>query len=83
MAQVPKISITKTDSDWKLNALRHTHASYAIAAGVALDSMLFEFGHVGGVETLRKHYLGRATKQEALEFYNLRPSKSTPQTTKK
>ncbi|MCP5537741.1 MAG: hypothetical protein H7A51_16095 [Akkermansiaceae bacterium] len=62
-----------TRGKWPQNALRHTHASYAIASGVSLESMLFEFGHVGGVETLRKHYLGRATKAQAKEFFTLRP----------
>lgn len=62
-----------TRGKWPQNALRHTHASYAIASGTSLESMLFEFGHVGGVETLRKHYLGRATKTQAKEFYALRP----------
>jgi len=63
-----------TCGKWPQNALRHTHASYAIAAGTPLDAMLFEFGHVGGVEMLRKHYLGRATKSQAHAFYQLRPS---------
>lgn len=59
---------------WPQNALRHSHASYAIAAGESLEKLLFEFGHVGGVEVLRKHYVGRATKKQAEEFFALRPS---------
>jgi integrase len=59
---------------WPQNALRHSHATYAIAAGEPLEKLLFEFGHVGGIEVLRKHYVGRATKKQAEEFFSLRPS---------
>lgn len=51
-----------TRGRWPQNALRHSHASYAsyaIAVGIPLETLLFEFGHVGGVEILRKHYLCR------------------------
>ena len=58
---------------WPQNALRHSHATYAIAVGIPLESLLFEFGHVGGVEVLRKHYLGRATKNQAKVFFAIRP----------
>ena len=63
-----------TRGRWPQNALRHSHASYAIAAGVPLDSLLFEFGHVGGIEILRKHYLGRATRKQAEVFFSIMPS---------
>ncbi len=63
-----------TRGRWPQNALRHSHASYAVASGAPLESLLFEFGHVGGVDVLRKHYLGRATKAQAAEFFALRPS---------
>jgi integrase len=62
-----------TRGRWPQNALRHTHASYAIAAGASLESLLFEFGHSGGGEVLRKHYLGRATKSQSEEFFSIRP----------
>lgn len=65
-----------TRGKWPQNALRHTHASYAVAAGTPLESLLFEFGHAGGVEVLRKHYLGRATKKQARAFFSLRPFKA-------
>lgn len=58
---------------WPQNALRHTHATYAIASGITLDTLLFEFGHAGGVEVLRKHYVGRATKTQAERFYSIHP----------
>jgi integrase len=59
---------------WPQNALRHSHATYAIAAGEPLEKLLFEFGHVGGIEVLRKHYVGRASKAQAAKFFALRPS---------
>ena len=48
------------------NALRHTAASVALALGKPLESLIFEHGHSGGTEMLRKHYIGRMPKKEAL-----------------
>jgi len=62
-----------TRGAWPQNALRHTHASYAIAAGASIESMLFEFGHSGGPQLLREHYLGRASKKEAVAFFAIGP----------
>lgn len=67
-----------TRGKWPQNSLRHTHASYSVASGVPLETMLFEFGHVGGIEVLRKHYVGRATKVQSEEFFSLRPRQTTP-----
>jgi hypothetical protein len=53
--------------------LRHTFASYAIAGGTPLEEMLFSFGHTGSPSLLRQHYLGRATKKAALDFFAIRP----------
>ncbi|MDB2673702.1 hypothetical protein N9Y81_01975 [Akkermansiaceae bacterium] len=55
------------------NALRHSHATYAIAAGMELQTLLFEFGHTGGESTLREHYTGRASKKVALEYFSIIP----------
>lgn len=62
-----------TRGAWPQNVMRHTFASYAIAAGTPLEEMLFSFGHTGGPALLRQHYLGRATKKAALEFFAIRP----------
>ncbi len=59
---------------WPQNALRHSHASYAIAAGVPLESLLFEFGHTGSPSVLREHYVGRASKKEAIAFFKIGPN---------
>ncbi len=58
---------------WPQNALRHSHASYAVASGVPLESLLFEFGHAGNHTLLRQHYVGRASKKQALEFFSIAP----------
>lgn len=62
-----------TRGAWPQNVMRHTFASYAIAAGVPLDEMLFSFGHTGGTALLRQHYVGRASKKEALAYFAIRP----------
>ena len=62
-----------TRGAWPQNVMRHTFASYAIAAGVPLDEMLFSFGHTGGTALLRQHYVGRASKKEALAYFASMP----------
>lgn len=62
-----------TRGRWPQNALRHSHASYAIASGTALETLLFEFGHTGTANVLRVHYVGRASKKQALEFFAVMP----------
>ena len=59
--------------EWPQNALRHSHASYAVAAGVSLESLLFEFGHAGSPALLRQHYIGRASKAAALQYFAIMP----------
>lgn len=62
-----------TRGAWPQNALRHSHASYAVASGVKLETLLFEFGHVGSPALLRAHYVGRASKKQALEYFAIMP----------
>lgn len=66
---LPKLTFGK----WPQNALRHSHASYAVAIGVPLESLLFEFGHAGNPTLLRQHYVGTASKKQALEFFAIMP----------
>ena len=63
-----------TRGTWPQNALRHSHASYAIASGVPLESLLFEFGHTGSAAVLREHYVGKASKKQALAFFSIAPA---------
>ena len=58
---------------WPQNALRHSHASYAVAAGVPLEALLFEFGHAGNPTLLRQHYVGRCRKIDALAYFKIAP----------
>jgi integrase len=59
---------------WPQNGLRHSHASYAVAAGVPLESLLFEFGHTGNPSVLRTHYVGRVSKKESAAFFAIAPT---------
>ncbi|MDB4353824.1 hypothetical protein N9Z02_00825 [Akkermansiaceae bacterium] len=72
-ARILKVQPKPTRGRWPQNALRHSNATYSINAGVPIETLLFEFGHVGGVEVLKRHYLGRATKNQAKAFFELRP----------
>jgi integrase len=59
--------------EWPQNALRHTAASVALALGKELQTLIFEHGHSGGTEMLRKHYIGRVTKKDAQAIWVLGP----------
>lgn len=58
---------------WPQDATRHTFGTYSINSGVTLDHFLWEFGHSGNTRTLKTHYLGRASKKQALEFFAIMP----------
>ena len=59
--------------DWPANALRHTAASVVLALGKPLETLIFEHGHTGGVEMLRRHYIGAMPKAEALKIWATGP----------
>jgi len=59
--------------EWSHNALRHTHASVLVAMGTPLETLTFEFGHSGGAQVLKAHYVGVMPKAEATKIMNLRP----------
>ncbi len=63
---------------WPQNALRHSHASYAVAFGVKLETLLFEFGHSGNSNLLRQHYVGKASKKEAIAYHAILPDPDLP-----
>lgn len=60
--------------DWPQNALRHSHASYSVASGASLETLLFEFGHTANPAVLRSHYVGRASKKAAVKFFAIAPA---------
>lgn len=38
-----------------------------------LESLLFEFGHTTNPAVLREHYVGRASKKDAIAFFTIGP----------
>jgi integrase/recombinase XerD len=73
----PPMDATPPDDlpEWPQNALRHTAATVSIALGKPIETLTFEHGHVGGLEMLRRHYVGAMPKAEALKIWALRPEK--------
>lgn len=65
-----------TRGAWPSNACRHTCASVQVAIGTPLDDLTFKFGHSGGHDLLRKHYVSRLTKKDALAILAIGPNGS-------
>jgi hypothetical protein len=63
--------------EWPQNALRHTAATVSIALGKPIETLTFEHGHVGGLEMLRRHYVGAMPKKEALAIWSIGPHGKT------
>lgn len=63
--------------EWPQNALRHTAASVAVALKKPLPDLLFEHGHTGGEETLKKNYLGLMPKSQAKAIWELTPGRKS------
>ena len=76
---VKKFGLVETPDEklpeWPQNALRHTAASVSVALKKPLPDLLFEHGHTGGEETLKKHYLGLMPPSEAKAIWGLEPAK--------
>ena len=64
-----------TRGPWPANACRHTCASVQTAIGTPLEELIFKFGHSGGTDMLRRHYVARMTKKEAQAILSIAPSK--------
>lgn len=62
-----------TRGQWPQNALRHTCASVLVAMGETLEALTFQFGHAGGQDLLRRHYVARLTKKEAIAILAVGP----------
>ena len=73
-AEVLKVKTTR--GEWPSNACRHTCASVQVAIGTPLDDLTFKFGHSGGHDLLRKHYVSRLTKKDALAILAIGPNGS-------
>lgn len=66
-----------TRGPWPSNACRHTCASVQIAIGTSLEDLTFKFGHSGGHDLLRAHYVARLTKKDALAILSSGPNGTT------
>lgn len=62
-----------TRGPWPANACRHTCASVQVAIGTPLEELIFKFGHSGGHDLLRSHYVSRLTKKDALAILSTGP----------
>jgi len=65
-----------TRGPWPANACRHTCASVQVAIGTPLEDLTFKFGHAGGHEVLRAHYVARLSRKEAVAVLSIGPRKS-------
>lgn len=63
-----------TRGAWPANACRHTCASVQVAIDTPLEKLIFAFGHSGGHDMLRKHYVSRLTKSDARKILSIRPA---------
>jgi integrase len=72
LKKLPKI----TRGKWPTNACRHTCASVQVAIGTPLDDLTFKFGHSGGHDLLRRHYVSRLTKKDAIAILSIGPGGS-------
>jgi hypothetical protein len=70
LGQLPKI----TRGKWPGNAPRHTCASVQVAIGTPLEDLTFKFGHSSGHDLLRRHYVSRLSKKDALAILSIGPS---------
>lgn len=73
LAKPPK----PTRGAWPANACRHTCASVQVAIGTRLEALTFAFGHSGGHDLLKKHYVGRMTRKDALAILAIAPAGAT------
>jgi integrase len=62
------------DRPWPHDALRHTFATYAVAATMDPGRVSLWMGHEGNPTTLFRHYRGITTETEAKKFWALRPT---------
>jgi integrase len=62
-----------TRGSWPANAPRHTCASVQVAIGTPIADLVFKFGHSGGIEMLRSHYVSRMERSDADAILAIRP----------
>lgn len=62
---------------WLPDVARHSYATYHFAMYENQDKLQGQMGHSGKAYILTKHYKGLATKEEAEEFWNIKPANAT------
>lgn len=62
-----------TKGTWPANSPRHTCASVLVAMGTPLESLIFQFGHSGGYDLLRRHYVSRLSQEDAEMILGISP----------
>jgi integrase len=73
-ARLLKNPLPPTRGAWPANACRHTCASVQVAIGTPLDDLVFKFGHSGGHDLLRAHYVSRLPRKDALSILACGPN---------
>lgn len=63
-----------TRGAWPANACRHTCASVQVAIGTPMEDLIFKFGHSGGHDMLRSHYVSRLTAKDAKKILSIKPN---------
>lgn len=64
---------------WPFNGLRHSFASYHLAAFEDAGKTALQLGHTGGLGVLYAHYRAIVTREDAARFWSIRPGCSTVQ----
>lgn len=59
--------------EWKVNAMRHSFASYGIQSEQDAAKIALELGHRGSTQTLFEHYRATCEPEEAEAYWNLFP----------
>jgi integrase len=63
---------------WPVDVLRHSYATYACGATDNEFAVAKSMGHGEDIRTIRAHYKGRITEEEALPYWHLFPSRRLP-----
>lgn len=48
-----------------------------VAIGTPLEDLTFKFGHSGGHDLLRRHYVSRLTKKDAIAILSIGPGRKS------
>lgn len=59
--------------EWKVNAMRHSFASYGIQSEQDAAKIALELGHRGSTQTLFEHYKAICEPEEAAAYWNIFP----------